>query len=305
MNAATSATTQAVAPEPAVAKGRDRRWRAMLQATVAGWSDDRAASMGAALAFYTFFSMAPLLLIVVSVAGLVLGREAAQGHLMNELAGLVGADAAATIEALLASAREPADSVWATVVGVVTMLVGATTVFAELQGALDRIWESPDVPARGGLWAILRARVLSFGLILGLAFLLMVSLVFGAAVTALGRWWSGVFDLWAWLAQALNLLVGFGLTAVIFAMIYKLMPRVSVQWRDVWTGAFVTALFFSVGKLLIGLYLGASGVASAYGAAGSIVVVLLWVYYSAQVFLLGAEFTWVYARTRGSRRHLA
>lgn len=284
------------------AAGSERSWWAMLRATVQGWSDDRAASMGAALSFYTFFSMAPLLLIVLSVAGLLLGREAAQGHLMNELAGLVGRDAAATIESLLASVREPADSAWATLVGLVTMLVGATTVFAELQDALDRIWESPDIRTRGGLWAVLRARVLSFGLILGLAFLLMVSLVFGAVVTALSQWWSGLFTAWAWLAQGLNLVVGFGLTAVIFAMIYKLMPRARVQWRDVWIGSLVTAALFSVGKLLIGLYLGASGVASAYGAAGSIVVVLLWVYYSAQVFLLGAEFTWVYARTRGSRQ---
>lgn len=278
-----------------------RGWWAMARAAVDGWIADSAASMGAALAYYTFFSMAPLLLIVISVAGLLLGREAAQGHLMDELGGLLGTQAAASIQALVASAGEPAESWWGTLVGLGVMVVGATTVFAELQGALDRIWRAPERPGGGGLWALLRARVLSFGLILGLAFLLMVSLVFGAVITALGRWWSGTLGDWVWLAQALNFGLGFVIIATIFAMIYKLMPRARVEWKDVWVGALVTALLFSLGKSLISLYLGASGVASAYGAAGSLVLVLLWVYYSAQVFLLGAEFTWVYANARGSR----
>lgn len=273
----------------------------MGKATVQGWVDDRAASMGAALSYYTFFSMAPLLLIVISVAGLLLGREAAQGHLMDELVGLFGQQAAASIQAMVASASEPADSWWGTLVGLGAMLVGATTVFAELQGALDRIWEVPERPGGSSLWALFRARVLSFGLILGLAFLLMVSLVVGAVVTAMGRWWSSVLGPWEWVAQSLNFGIGFLLTSAIFAMIYKLMPRAHVQWKDVWVGAVVTSILFSVGKFLIGLYLGATGVASAYGAAGSIVVVLVWVYYSAQVFLMGAEFTWVYAQARGSR----
>jgi membrane protein len=276
----------------------------MGKATAQGWVDDRAASMGAALSYYTFFSMAPLLLIVISVAGLLLGREAAQGHLMDELAGLFGQQAAASIQAMIANASEPAESWWGTVVGLGAMLVGATTVFAELQGALDRIWEAPNRPGGTGLWGLLRARVLSFGLILGLAFLLMVSLVVGAVVTAMGRWWSSALGPWEWVAQGLNFGVSFFITAAIFAMIYKLMPRAHVQWKDVWVGSAVTALLFTVGKFLISLYLGASGVASAYGAAGSLVVVLLWVYYSAQVFLMGAEFTWVYARARGSRSRL-
>lgn len=277
----------------------------MGKATVQGWIDDRAASMGAALSYYTFFSMAPLLLIVISVAGLLLGREAAQGHLMDELVGLFGRQAASSIQALVASASEPAESWWGTVVGLAAMLLGATTVFAELQGALDRIWEAPDRPAGTGLWGLLRARVLSFGLILGLAFLLMVSLVVGAVVTALGRWWSSALGDWAWVVQGLNFGVSFLLTSAIFAMIYKLMPRAHVQWKDVWVGAVVTAMLFTVGKFLISIYLGASGVASAYGAAGSLVVVLIWVYYSAQIFLLGAEFTWVYAQARGSRSRMS
>ena len=181
------------------------------------------------------------------------------------------------------------------------MLVGATTVFAELQGALDRIWQAPQRAPLGGLWGMLRARVLSFGLILGLGFLLMVSLVFGAVLTALGRWWSDSLGEWTFVVQGLNLSLGFLITTIIFAMIYKLMPRARVEWKDVWIGAVVTSSLFTVGKYLISLYLGASGVASAYGAAGSLVLVLVWIYYSAQVFLLGAEFTWVYANTRGSR----
>lgn len=285
------------------AKQPDRGWFRMAWAAVQSWIDDRAGSMGAAISFYTFFSMAPLLLIVISVAGLMLGREAAQGQLMAELAGLVGKDAAASIQALVASANQPAESWWGTLVGLGAVLVGATTVFAELQGALDKIWEVPERKDISGIWGLIRARVLSFGVILGLAFLLMVSLVFGAVLSAMGRWWSGVLGPWEWVAQALNLGVGFVLTSAIFAMIYKLIPRARVQWKDVWIGAVVTSVLFSVGKYFIGLYLGVSGIASAYGAAGSLVVVLLWVYYSAQVFLMGAEFTWVYANARGSRSH--
>jgi len=291
----TLARQPAVAPAP-------MGWWAMTRAAAESWIDDQAASMGAALAYYTFFSMAPLLLIVISVAGLLLGREAAQGHLMEELSGMLGPQAAASIQALVASASKPAESWWGTLVGLGVMLVGATTVFAELQNALDRIWQAPERPPGGGLWSLLRARVLSFGLILGLGFLLMVSLVMGAVIAALGRWWSDTLGEWAWLAQSLNLGLGFVITATGFAMIYKFIPRVRVEWKDVWVGAVVTALLFSLGKTLIGLYLSASGVASAYGAAGSLVLVLVWIYYSAQVFLLGAEFTWVYANARGSRR---
>ena len=181
------------------------------------------------------------------------------------------------------------------------MSVGATTVFAELQGALDRSWQVPQRPAGSGLWALLRARVLSFGLILGLGFLLMVSLVMGAVIDALGRWWSDTLGDWVWLAQTLNLGLSFVITTTLFAMIYKLMLRTYVKWKDVWVGALVTALLFGLGKALIGLYLSASGIASAYGATGSLLL-LLWVYYSAQVFLLGAEFTWVCANARGPRR---
>ena len=184
------------------------------------------------------------------------------------------------------------------------LLIGATTVFGELQDALDRIWRAPARNKQGGLWQLLRARILSFGLIFGMAFLLMVSLVLGAAMAALGKWWGDIFGGWEVLAQVVNALASFALTTAIFAFIYKLMPRVKVLWHDVWLGAVITAAMFTLGKTLIGLYIGKTAVASGFGAAGSIVVVLVWVYYSAQVFLMGAEFTWVYARTFGSMKDL-
>jgi membrane protein len=184
------------------------------------------------------------------------------------------------------------------------LLLGASTVFGELQDALDRIWRAPARHSSKGLFALLRVRLLSFSMIMCIGFLLMVSLVASAALAALGKWWAPVFGGWAALAQAVNFFFSFVMVTVAFAMIYKIMPRVRVQWRDVWVGAAVTALLFTVGKHLIGLYIGKTGVASGYGAAGSLVVVLVWVYYSAQIFLLGAEFTWVYAHKYGSLRHL-
>ena len=276
-------------------------WQLVKRAGQA-WLDDYAPSMGAALAYYTVFSLAPLLLIVIAIAGLVFGDDAARGEIFGQLRGLMGDDAAKGIEALLASVRKPTEGITATVVGVGVLIVGATTVFGELQDALDRIWRAPARETSGGLWSLLRARLLSFGMIFGIAFLLMVSLVLGAGMAALGKWRGGMFGGWEALAQAVNAVLSFGLTTAVFAFIYKLMPRVKVQWHDVWLGALVTALLFTLGKTLIGLYIGNTDVASGFGAAGSIVIVLVWVYYSAQVFLMGAEFTWVYARTFGSMK---
>jgi len=258
--------------------------------------------MGAALAYYTVFSLAPLLLIVIAIAGLVFGADAARGEIFGQLRGLMGDDAAKGIEALLASVSKPSEGIAATVIGIGVLMIGATTVFGELQDALDRIWRAPARDKSGGLWSLLRARLLSFGMIFGIAFLLMVSLVLSAGMAALGKWWGGMFSGWELLAQVVNAVLSFALTTAVFAFIYKLMPRVKVEWYDVWLGAAVTALMFTIGKTLIGLYIGKTGVASGFGAAGSIVLVLVWVYYSAQVFLMGAEFTWVYARTYGSMK---
>ncbi|HWH82156.1 MAG TPA: YihY/virulence factor BrkB family protein [Burkholderiaceae bacterium] len=276
-------------------------WLKLVKTAIVAWKDDYAPSMGAALAYYTVFSLAPLLLIVISVAGLIFGADAARGEIFAELRGMMGPQAAGAIEQMLASIRRPSDSLTAAAIGVVVLMIGASTVFGELQDALDRIWRAP-ARVRGGLWSLLHTRLLSFGMILGIAFLLMVSLVAGAAVAALGKWWGGFFSGWEVALQAINAVVGFGLSTLIFAMIYKLMPRVKVRWHDVWLGAVVTSALFTIGKFLIGLYIGKSGIASGFGAAGSIAIVFVWVYYSAQIFLLGAEFTWVYARTFGSMR---
>ncbi len=281
-----------------------RRLGRLLRETVSAWVDDRAPSMGAALAYYTMFSIAPLLLIVISVAGLVFGADAARGEITAQLRGLIGEAGARVVEGLVESADRPAQGLLSTLAGAALLVLGATTVFAELQDALDRIWRSPQ-RAAGGLWALLRARLLSLGLILGLGFLTMVSLLLSAALSALGKWWGGWFGHWLPLAEWLNQAISFALVMAMFAMIYKLMPRARVAWADVWLGSAVTALLFTAGKFLIGLYLGRSGLGSVFGAAGSLVVMMAWVYYSAQVFLLGAEFTWAYARRYGSRRQCA
>ena len=279
-------------------------WRIVKQA-FKGWSDDKAASMGAALSYYTVFSIAPLLLIVISVAGLVFGEEAARGAIVGQLQGLMGEQSAQTIESVVEATNKPAKGAIGTIVGILLLLVGATTVFAELQDALDRIWHAPDRKKVSGLWGWLQSRILSFGMILGIGFLLLVSLVVSALLAAFGDWWGGFLGGWDTLAQVLNFAFSFALVTVMFAVIYKFMPHVKIQWHDVWIGAAVTALLFTIGKHLIGLYIGKSGVTSTFGAAGSLVVLLLWVYYSAQIFLLGAEFTWAYAHSHGSLRESA
>jgi membrane protein len=273
----------------------------LFRLAASSWLDDYAPSMGAALSYYTLFSIAPLLLIVISVAGLIFGQDAARGEIFAQLHGLMGNQAAAAVQGLLESVNKPAEGIVGTVVGIALVLLGSTSVFGELQNAMDRIWR---VPARvdSGWWSLLHTRLLSFGMVLSIGFLLMVSLVMSAALAALGRWWSSFFADWEIIAHTLNVVLGFAFTMLGFAMIYKIMPRVRIDWRDVWIGAGVTALLFTVGKFLIGFYLGRSGVASGFGAASSIVIVLLWVYYSAQIFLVGAEFTWVYAHRFGSRQ---
>jgi Predicted membrane protein len=274
---------------------------ALVEESAASWRADHAQSMGAALAYYTTFSIAPLLLIVISVAGLLFGIDAARGEIFAQLRGLMGDEGARVVQQLLESVSRPEQGVIGTVVGLVTLLIGATTVFGELQDDLDRIWHAPARKAGGGLFKLLRSRLLSFGMILGIGFLLMVSLLASAAISALGKWWGPILGSWEALARVIDIGVGLALTTAVFAMIYKIMPRVHIHWHDVWIGAAVTALLFSIGKVLIGLYIGRSSVTSGFGAAGSLVVLLLWVYYSAQIFLMGAEFTWVYAHRCGSR----
>jgi membrane protein len=274
----------------------------LIKSTFSSWLDDYAPSMGAALAYYTMFSIAPLLLIVISTAGLVFGEEAVRGEIFGQLRGLMGDEGARAVQSLLESVSAPEEGKAGTIIGTILLLIGATTVFSELQDAFDRIWHAPDKDKNGGLWALFRSRLLSFGMILGIGFLMMVSLVFSAAMAALGKWWGSLFSDLEIIAGAVNFAFSFALATTVFAVLYKFMPRVRILWKDVWAGAAVTAFLFAVGKFLIGLYIGTSAISSGFGAAGSLVVVLVWVYYSAQIFLLGAEFTRVYSQAHGSRK---
>jgi membrane protein len=277
----------------------------LLRDSAAAFLDDDVPSLGAALAYYTLFSIAPLLLIVLALAGAVFGDEAARGGLIGELRGLMGDDGARAVQALLQSVNRDGGSLPATIGGMLVLLVGATSVFAALQGAMDRIWRVPAARPESGPWSWLRRRLLSVGLILGIGFLLMVSLVASAALAALARWWTPLLGQPGTLLRAFEVALSLGVITLAFATIFKWMPRVRLRWRDVWIGAVVTALLFTLGKLLIGTYLGRSGVTSPFGAAASLMAMVLWVYYSAQIFLLGTEFTWVWARRFGSLRGAA
>jgi membrane protein len=274
----------------------------LVKATFTAWIDDNAPSMGAALAYYTVFSIAPLLLIVISVAGLIFGVDVARGEIFVQLQGLMGKTGALVVQGLLESVSKPAESVTGAIIGVALLLIGATTVFAELQDDLDRIWRAPKRTKDAGILGLIRTRVLSFGMILGIGFILIVSLVLSAALAAVGKWWEPVFGGFGLLANLVEITLSFVLITLAFAMIYKLMPRMKIDWCDVWIGAVVTAFLFTIGKFLIGFYIGRSGVASGFGAAGSLVVLLVWIYYSAQIFLMGAEFTRIYSYTFGSRK---
>jgi membrane protein len=274
---------------------------ALSKESVSQWSDDYASSMGAALAYYTIFSIAPLLIIAIAVAGFFFGEESARGQIFDQIRGVMGDRGASAIEAAVKSASQTGGGTFAAIAGVVTLLIGATSVFGELHSALNRIWDSPK-SEQSGIWGLVRGRLLTFGMVLGIGFLLLVSLVLSAGLSALGKFWGGWFPGWDIVLQGVNFIVSFAVITGLFAMIYKLLPRVEIGWTDVWVGAAATSLMFQIGKLLIGLYLGRSSVASSFGAAGSLVIVLLWVYYSAQIFLLGAEFTKTYSYRHGTRK---
>ena len=274
----------------------------VMRCAIDEWFRHRASSKGAALAFYTAFSIAPVLVLVIAVAGFFYGADAARGQLFSELKHLVGPQGAEAIQLVLAGARNKESGIWATLIATGLLLVGATTVFAELKDSLDEIWSVPP-PTGATWWVVLRTRLLSFGLILVLAFLLMVSLVVSAALTVVDGYLSGLWKEAAVLLSWVSSAISFFVIAILFGVIYKLLPRIKLSWRDVTIGALGTGALFTVGKFLIGLYIGNSGVASSFGAAGSMIALLLWVYYSAQIFFLGAEFTRQYALQLGSLRH--
>ena len=272
---------------------------ALLKETFSEWYGDNAPRLGAALAYYTVFSLSPLLIIVIAFAGLVFGREAAQGQIVAQMQGLIGEESARAIQAMIESARKPSSGIIATVIGILTLLVGATGVFGELHDALNTIWEVK--PKSGlGLMAIIRDRFLSFAMVLGIGFLLLVSLAVSAGLAALGKFMDGMLPGAIYIGEIVNFIISFGVIMLLFAMVYRILPDIEIAWSDVWIGAAFTSLLFTIGKFLIGLYLGRSSVASAYGAASSLAIILIWVYYSAQIFLFGAEFTQVYAKKYGS-----
>jgi membrane protein len=266
------------------------------------WQKDGALDLGAALAYYTIFSLAPLLLVALAVAGLLWDRGQIQGQLIAQLQGLMGQQGAQAVQTMLENAgQQHGSGVFAGIIAVVTILFGATGVFVQLQNALNKVW---DVEARPGLgiWSFVKTRLISFGMVLGIGFLLLVSLVVSTAVSAIGKWATGMLPAGSEaLMQGLTFVVSFAFITLLFAMMFKFLPDVEIGWRDVWIGAVVTALLFTLGKFLIGLYLGKSSIASTYGAAGSLVIVLLWIYYSSQILFLGAEFTQVYATRYGSQ----
>jgi membrane protein len=273
----------------------------LLKTTLFEWLDDQAPTLGAALAYYTVFSLAPLLVITIAIAGLVFGGEAAQGQIFDQLRGLVGDASSKAMEQIVQSASaEPKAGVVATVIGFVTLLFGASGVFGQLQASLNIIWGVQPKPGRGIL-GIIRDRILSFGFILVVGFLLLVSLLLTAAIAFVGQQFEAMIPGMEALIQLVNSILSLVVITLLFAMMFKILPDANIRWRDVWIGAFITALLFTLGKLALGFYLGRSGVASSYGAAGSLIVLLLWVYYSSQIVFFGAELTQVYANRYGAQ----
>lgn len=278
---------------------------AILKTTASDWMEDQAPTLGAALAYYTVFSLAPLLLIAIGIAGLVFGGEAAQGQIFDQLRNLLGDAGGKAMQEMVQNANaKPATGLVATLIGFLTLLFGASGVFVQLQTSLNAIWGVQPKPGRG-LIGIVRDRFLSFGFILAIGFLLLVSLFLAVLIAFVGQWFTGMGPGMATLIQILNLVVSLSVITLLFAMIFKFLPDAKIAWRDVWIGALITAALFTVGKFALGLYLGKSGVASSYGAAGSLIVLLLWVYYSAQILFFGAEFTKVYSTRFGSLVHPA
>jgi len=277
----------------------------LFKETYREWYKDNAPRLGAALAYYTVFSLAPLLVVVIAVAGLAFGQEAAKGQILWQIDDLIGKGGAEVVQIMLRAAWSPGHGLLATLMSFIVLIVGASLVVAELRNSLNIVWDVPDPDTAQSVVAdiidFINQRLYAFFLVLGIGFLLLVSLIANAVLAALGKYFQTWLPTPEFVLQVINFVVGFAVTTFVFALIYKVVPDVTIAWSDVVIGAAMTSLLFTFGKLLIALYLGKSGLGSAYGAAGSLMVLLAWVYYSAQVFFLGAEFTQVYANTYGSR----
>lgn len=272
----------------------------LLKETFQEWQRDKASLLAAALAYYTVFSITPLLVIAIAIAGAVFGQDTAKGEILAQVNNLVGEKGAQAIEMTLDNVNQPQLKSTASIISVIVLLIGASGVFAQLQDALNTVWNVKAKP-NTGIWTFIRKRLLSFGMVLVIGFLLLVSLILSAILAGINKLeinpLPGFTSLW----QFLNFGISFGFISLLFALIYKYLPDAKIRWKDVWVGAIITALLFSLGKYLIGLYLGRSSFGSAYGAAGSLIVFLAWVFYSAQILLFGAEFTQVYARKYGKQ----
>jgi membrane protein len=278
-----------------------RNFFGMLKQTFSEWSEDKAPTLAAALAFYTLFSLAPLLLLIVSILGLVFGQGAAQEQFVGQVRGLVGSSGADAVQTALENADQGSGGILGTIIGIVTLLFGATGIMVQLQNAMNTIWEVKPDPEQSGIMHLIKVRVLSLGMLLAIGFLLLVSLLVSTVLSGLGSYLASILPGAEILWHIVNFFISFTVITLLFALMFKYLPDVRIGWRDVWVGAIFTAFLFEIGKYALGLYLGNSAVASTYGAAGSLVVLLLWVFYSAQLFLFGAEFTQVYARQRGAQ----
>lgn len=270
---------------------------ALLKSSFADWNADNAPRLGAALAFYTILSISPLVILVVAIVSLVFDRSSAQEHLLSQVQSLVGPEGRSAVQTMLASGQKASTGIFATAVGVLTLIFGASGVFGELRSALNAIWDAKPKES-SGLWGMLRERVFSFGMVMSVGFVLLVSLLASAGLAILSKFFTGLIPIPSLVLGAINFLISFAGIAVLFAFILKYVPETKVEWSDVRVGAVATALLFTIGKSLLGLYLGKASPGSAYGAAGSLVVMVIWIYYSAQIFFFGAEFTHVYALSK-------
>jgi len=271
----------------------------LFQETFQEWSEDKASRLAAALAYYTIFSIAPLLIIVIAIAGAVFGEDAARGEIVRQIQGLVGPDGAEFIEIAIRNANQPKTGTIASIISIALLLLGATGLFTELQDALNTIWEVKPKPGRG-VKNVVRQRALSFAMILGIGFLLLVTLVISTILTAIVGYFSNLLPGVDFIWRIVNFLLSFAITTLLFGLIFKVLPDAKITWNDVLIGAVITSLLFSLGRYLLGQYLGNNSFGSTYGAAGSLVVIIAWVYYAAQILFFGAEFTQVYARRYGS-----
>lgn len=272
----------------------------MLKGAATQWGRDRAPRLGAALAYYTIFSMVPLLIVIIAIIGLVFGQEAAQSAIMDQISSLIGPQSAAAIKDMIQRADQPSSGIISTIIGTVTLLMGAAGFFGQLKDALNTVWGIEPKEGRG-IWGFLKDNLLSFATLLGTGFLLLVSLILSTALAAMGKWFGNLLPLPEMVLQTFNVLLSFVVITGLFALIFKVLPDARIAWSDVWIGAALTSGLFTIGKFAIELYLGKSNVGSSYGAAGSLVLVLVWVYYSVQILLYGAEFTQVYANRMGER----